>query len=94
MTRKKLNKLWQEISRMRRAPQNADALESLATRLGRKKRRGKRGKEPIWLSDAFLNLSPLSIPHHGGRDLAHGTKESILDQLEDDWLAWDIFLDD
>jgi hypothetical protein len=32
---------------------------------------------------------PLSIPHLGGRDLAPGTKNSILDVLEEDVLAWE-----
>jgi len=94
MNRKKLNKLGLELSQRRRAPQKAESLESLAIRLGRKKFRGKRGKEPIWLSDVFDDLPPLSIPHHGGRDLAPGTRDSILDQLEDDWRAWDMTLDD
>jgi len=32
---------------------------------------------------------PLSIPHHGGRDLAPGTRNSILNVLEADVLAWE-----
>jgi len=42
----------------------------------------------MWESTEF-DLFVLSIPHHGGRDLAPGTKKSILDQLEDDLLAWE-----
>ena len=49
----------------------------------------KRGKEPIWESTEFAELYPLAIPDHGGRALAIGTKNSILDQLEDDILAWE-----
>jgi hypothetical protein len=43
----------------------------------------------MWESVEFAELYPLSIPDHGGRDLAIGTKNSILDQLEDDILAWE-----
>ena len=43
----------------------------------------------MWESQEFLNLPPLSIPDHSGRDLAPGTKASILDQLEEDILAWE-----
>ncbi len=71
---------------MRRSPQGARALEKLAAQLGRK--RVKRGKEPIWESADF-NLFPLAIPHHGGKDLPPGTKNSVLNQLEDDILAWE-----
>lgn len=62
-------------------------LESLAKRLGRQ--RINRGKEPVWESAEFPDLFPLSIPHHGGRDLAIGTQRSILNQLEDDMAAWE-----
>jgi hypothetical protein len=48
-----------------------------------------RGKEPIWVSTEFEDLFPLSIPRHGGRDIAPGTKDSILDQLELDVISWD-----
>ncbi len=42
----------------------------------------------MWESAGF-GLFPLAIPHHGGRDLPVGTKNSILNQLEDDILAWE-----
>jgi hypothetical protein len=87
MTPSKLDKIKREIARLRRAPQKAAALESVAKRLGRKK--VKRGKEPVWESE-LEELYPLSIPHHGGgRDLSVGTQRSILDSLEDDVLAWE-----
>jgi hypothetical protein len=87
MTRRKLDKLKREWAELRRSPQKAIALQRLAGRLGRKP--VKRGKEPMWESDEFRELPPLSIPDHGGRDLAIGTKNSILIQLEDDILAWE-----
>jgi hypothetical protein len=87
MKRRKLKKLRVELERLRRSPQKASALEGLAGKLGRK--RVNRGKEPMWESEEFKNLPPLSIPHHGAKDVAPGTKKSILNQLEDDIIAWD-----
>ncbi len=83
---KKLGKIRRQLAAMRLSPQRARALERLARQLGRKP--AKRGTDPMWESAQF-SLFPLSIPHHGGRDLPVGTKNSILDQLEDDLLAWE-----
>ena len=91
MNRRKLDKLKRELEQRRRSPQKAIALQSLAQRLGRK--RVKRGKEPMWESP-FIELYALSIPDHGGRDLAPGTKNSILNQLEGDILAWEARIGD
>jgi hypothetical protein len=87
MTRRKLDKLKRELAELRRSPQKAIALQSLARRLGRKP--VKRGKEPMWESEAFGELFVLAIPDHGGRDLPRGTRNSILDQLEEDIIAWE-----
>lgn len=87
MTRRKLARLREEWAALRRAPQKASTLESLARRLGRKLE--NRGKHPIWQSTEFDDLDALSIPHHGNRDLPPGTRNSILNQLEDDILAWE-----
>lgn len=86
MNAKKLGKIRSRLAAMRLSPQGARALEKLAGQLGR--RPVKRGKEPMWENVDF-KLWPLAIPHHGGRDLSAGTKNSILDQLEDDILAWE-----
>jgi hypothetical protein len=43
----------------------------------------------MWESVPFPELRPLSIPDHKGRDMPRGTKNSILDQLEEDLLAWE-----
>jgi hypothetical protein len=48
----------------------------------------KRGKEPTYDSQAFQHLRPLSIPDHKGRDMPSRTRDSILNQLEDDLEAW------
>jgi hypothetical protein len=80
------NKLW--LAQLRRSPQKAYDIQSLAKRLGRVAV-GKRGKEPVWQSTEFTELFVLSIQDHGGKDLAIGTKNAILDQLEDDIAAWE-----
>jgi hypothetical protein len=92
MRRNALDKLRDELASLRRATVDARALESLAKRLGRKL--VKRGKHPMWESKEFADLFPLSIPHHGGKDIPSGTKRSILDQLEEDVLAWEEVLND
>jgi hypothetical protein len=92
MNRKKLNKLRHELARMRRSPQKSGDLDSLAMALGRKL--VNRGKEPVWESTEFDHLYPVSIPRHGARTVSIGTKNSILDQLEDDIQAWDMRLED
>ena len=71
---------------MRQLSPKARDLEELARSLGRTI--FNRGKEPTWVNKYFSELPPLSIPHHGGRDLATGTKHSILTQLEDDLAKW------
>jgi hypothetical protein len=90
MDRKKLAELRAEHEAMRGVPQKPSALVSLAERLGRK--REDRGKEPTWVSD--FEIPPLSIPQHGkSSDLKKGTQHSILNQLEDDLIAWEQELD-
>lgn len=90
--RRRLEKLRSDIASARRSSKRAADLEALAKQLGRSK--VKRGKEPTWESDEFVGLVPISIPHHGGKDIARGTKNSILDQLEDDLIAWEEYLDE
>lgn len=88
MNRRKLNKIKQKVGGFRaRGGIKSTELESLAKRLGRVKR--DRGKEPNWVSDQFLSLRPLSIPHHGSGDLNRNTARAILDQLEEDIEKWE-----
>lgn len=91
MNEKKLTRIRGALTSMRRGSQKAKDLERVARQLGRQK--SNRGKEPVWVNPE-LGVLPLSIPHHGGRDLADGTKNSILNQLEDDLLAWEEKLGD
>jgi hypothetical protein len=70
------------LAKLRRGSQRASALESLATKLGRKK--VKRGKEPVWVNQDLPGVYPLAIPHHGSRDLSPGVQRSVLDILEGD----------
>jgi hypothetical protein len=87
MDRRGLEKLRREAERLRGTQAKATALQRLALRLGRKK--VKRGKEPMYESEPFPRLPPLSIPMHKGRDMPTGTRNSILTQLEDDINEWD-----
>jgi hypothetical protein len=90
MDQKKLDRITLRIMQARRSPQKARDLERIANQLGRTK--VNRGKEPTWESD-LPGRPPLSIPHHGGRDIAIGTRNSILDFLEDDVMALQEILD-
>jgi len=86
MTKKKLKKLKRKIRSLRRGRGNIHEhdLVSLAKQFGR--RLFNTGKHPTYVSDAFPDLRPLSIPSHG--TLIPATAESILDQLEEDSLRW------
>lgn len=92
MNRRKLNKIKRDLDSLRSTTPKASALKRLASRLGRKL--VKRGKHPMWESEEFDNLFALSIPHHGSKDVLTGTKHSILNQLEDDIIAWEERLDE
>lgn len=87
MNRKQLRDIGRKIEEYRRSQPKAKDLEALAKALGRKL--ANRGKEPTFASTEFPYLRPLSIPNHKGRDLAIGTKNSILVQMEDDMIEWD-----
>lgn len=83
MKSNKVAKLRRELESLRRRGGiKPNELESLARSLGRAKH--PRGSEPTWVSEEFPNLRPVSIPHHGGRDLNRFTAGGILDQLEVD----------
>jgi hypothetical protein len=90
MDRKSLAKLRRDLQALRHSQPKSAHLQRLARRLGRRKE--DRGKHPIYASEAFPHLRPLSIPDHKGRDLPPGTKNSILNQLEEDLDAWDTAL--
>ena len=87
MNPRKLAKISGDLAALRPGAHKAREFESLAQRLGREL--VKRGKHPMWESTVFDELDALSIPRHGGKDIPPGTKKSILNQLEDDLLAWE-----
>lgn len=92
MDRKKLINLRDQLEGYRHTQPKARELHALAKALGRSE--VDRGKEPTFKSDAFPSLlRPVSIPNHKGRDMSVGTKNNILNQLEDDLIAWEEFLD-
>ena len=61
----------------------------MAEAVGR--RRGKRGKEPTWVSELFPDR-PLSIPAQ--REQNRHTARSILDELEQDLDEIEMWMDD
>ena len=89
MDRKKLDKLRLKLEAMRGVPQKSRDVASLVEHLGRK--REDRGKEPTWVCEDF-DLPNLTIPMHPG-DLKRGTQNNILNQIEDDFIAWELKLD-
>lgn len=83
MNYKKLTKLRKELKELRqKGGIKPRELEVLARALGRELH--SRGSEPNWVSNVFRDLSPVSIPHHGNKDLNKFTARAILDQLEND----------
>ena len=91
MTPSKLEKLKTEAEALRhQGGVSPSEVERLAHALGR--RRANRGKHPMWVSDPFPHLRPVSIPNHG-REMKRFTKNAVLDQLEEDFENWQIRLD-
>lgn len=90
MNRNKLRKLRREVVGLRNKQAKSSDLQGLAKRLELKQ--VNRGKEPTFASDVLVNVRPLSIPGHKGRDLPHGTKTNILNLLDDILDAWDEIL--
>ena len=83
MNQKKLSKLRREVKAFRqKGGVKSRELESLARAFSRELH--SRGSEPNWVSTVFHDLRPISIPHHGGKDLNKFTARAILDQLEND----------
>ena len=79
----KLERARQDIQKLRgKGGVKASKFEGLAKSLGRTKH--KRGSEPTWVNPKHPDWRPLSIPHHGSKDINKHTGRSILDQLEED----------
>lgn len=93
MDRNKLNRLRAQHARLSRLSVVKTAeLVGLAAALGRRLKPGV-GKHPMYDNEYFPDLSALSIPHHG-TDTGKRLAASILNQLEQDLIEWDITLDD
>jgi hypothetical protein len=87
MNSRRLAKLQRQLDSLRgQGGVNRRDVESLARALGR--RRVQRGKEPTWDSVVFPESRSVTIPSHSG-DLNRFTKDSILDQLEEDIERWE-----
>lgn len=92
MTRKKLKRIWQDIAAARRSLPKLSDLEDLARRCGRSHSTG--GKHVMWKSDAFPEHRAFPIPRHGGGPTAsYAVRDTVLDHLEADAVAWEELLD-
>lgn len=87
MNRKKLDRLWKELSEARRSPQDAIDLERLARVAGRTAYKG--GNHQMWRS-VFPAHRPFPIARHGGKQkVGEHAQKVILDLLEADATAWE-----
>ena len=88
MTRRKLNDLWRKFESLRasRGDVSVRQLVGLATSLGRRKKKKRRG-EPMYVSDTFPFLRPIPIPGHS--KISPRTAQKILTWLEADFFHWD-----
>lgn len=86
MTPKKLDKIKREIAAARRKTNTFRDLASIATSLERRLAKGSevRGKEPAFISMAFPDANPITIPNHAGKTIKKGTAHNILNQLDED----------
>src|SRR5436309_11340066 len=92
MDKKKLGKLRRELKQLRAGKHNIKTadLTRFAGKVGRKQDRS-RGKEPTYVSVAFPELNPLSIPGH--KTVNPYTADSIMDIFEADLDKWEDSLD-
>lgn len=95
MDKRKLGKLEKQLRQLRGRVGNIKPreLEKFARALGREADNTK-GKEPTYKSTAFNDVRPVSIPHHGSKNLKPGTANNILDFLEGDIAKFREQLDD
>jgi hypothetical protein len=92
MNRRKLKKLWREISDARRKPQKADDLERLARMAERMEYAG--ANHPMWQSFFFAHRA-FPIPRHGGNsEVGDYVQKVVLDHLEMDAAAWEEIVTD
>ena len=93
MNLEKLGKLRKRVEELRKKGGiGYSELESLAKALGRVP--SKRGKHQTWVNQTFDGLRPLSILHHGSKDLNRITANNILDQLELDIEKFEEFIEE
>lgn len=83
MTRKRIQKLRQELDQLRaqRSSLGRRELEGFAKKLGRQRRPKGRG-EPQWVSKITPSARPVSIPGH--KSINAYTASAILDCFEND----------
>ena len=92
MNQKKLNRIRKDHASLYRkigSIRERDLVQ-MARRLGR--RRVKRGHEPTYISEAFPEARPITIPSHPG-NMPIGTARNILNDLDGDIFLWQEYLD-
>jgi hypothetical protein len=88
MNVRQLREISEELQRLRtRGGVGYRELETVASRLGRIRRGGESGSHGQWVS-RFPTLRPVTIARHSG-DMKRGTKNAILNALEDDVILWE-----
>ncbi len=92
MNKRKLRRLRKELRALRAKIGNLRSrdLASFARKVGRR-RSHTRTNEPTYVSDAFRDARPISIPSHPG-NLKRGTADNILDDLEGDLSRWEEYI--
>jgi hypothetical protein len=91
MDRKKLAKLWRDLSAAWNSPQKAGSLQDLARRAERRERTGGK-HQSMWVTDYFPHR-PFPIPIHGNKDVSIGVRNVVLSALEADAAAWEDVLE-
>lgn len=91
MNKKKLKKIQGKIRSLRAGSGNIrlHQITEVAGKLGRKPK--DRGKHLTYESEQFPDLRPLPVPSHPVA-LNPITAENILDQLDEDCLRWEEYL--
>jgi hypothetical protein len=91
MDRKKLDRLWRDLSAAWNSPQTSGELQSLAKKAERRERTGGKHSS-MWVTDYFPHR-PFPIPTHGNKSVSIGVRNVVLNALEADAAAWEDILE-
>lgn len=91
MDRKKLDRLWTDLSAAWNSPQTAGELQGMALKAERRERSGGKHSS-MWVTDHFPHR-PFPIPTHGNKSISIGVRKVVLNALEADAAAWEEVLE-